>query len=131
MYQLLISVGKAYDKDFNLEFIPAYKVTGDNILSPEEMEALSSLFRQFNGVGLKCVVGMPNDTTGELDFMAMCHVQDEVVSYRKAHPVYGFLAAFFKQQELNKVTGTMCRVIYGYESDYKYQLDALFNAIDG
>jgi hypothetical protein len=130
-YQLLISIGKAYDADYNLEFYPAYNITQDEVLGVAEMEALSSLFRQFTSSGLKTVKGMPNAIDGELDFMAMCHVEDEVVSYRKGHPVFGFLAAFFRQSKLNSVTGLLCRVLYGYETDYKYQIDALFNAIDG
>lgn len=131
MYQLLLCVGIAYDKDYNLEFLPAYKITQENLLSVAEMDKLSSIFRQFEDAGIKVVYGIPKDPRGELDFMAMSHVQEEVLSYKKSHPVYGFLAAFFRQQQLNETTGNLCRIIYGYESDYKYQIDALFNAIDG
>lgn len=129
-YQLLLSIGKAFDKDYNLAFVPACSFTQDDILSPDEMDAISSIFRQFQG-SVKVVFGLPNDSEGELDFMTMCHVKDEIVSYRKCHPVYGFLASFFKQKELNSITGMMCRIVYGYETDFKYQIDALFNAIDG
>lgn len=131
MYQLLVCIGIAYDRDYNLEFIPAYNVTQDDILSPEEMDKVSSLFRQFEQSGIKVVHGIPKDRSGELEFMAMAHVSDEVLSYKRSHPVYGFLAAFFRQQALNDITGSMCRVLYGYESDYKFSIDALFNAIDG
>lgn len=130
-YQVLVSIGKAYDKDFNLEFSPACNVTEDDILSPAEMEAISSLFRQFENSGMKVVYGIPHAIEGDLDFMAMSHVGDEVVSYRRVHPVYGFLASFMRQKELNEVTGMMSRVVYGYESDYRYHIDALINAING
>jgi len=130
VYQLLLGIGVAYDKDFNLEFIPAYNVTQDDILSPDEMDKVSSLFRQFEQSGIKLVYGIPKGIEGELEFMSMSHVKEEVLSYRRNHPAYGFLAAFFKQQELNEVTGMMCRVLYGYETDYRYQIDALFNSIE-
>lgn len=130
-YQILVCIGKAYDRDYNLEFEPAYNVTEDDILSPAEMEAISSLFRQFENSGMKVVYGIPKSVEGELDFMAMSHVGEAIVSYRRSHPVYGFLASFIRQQKLNEVTGLMSRVIYGYESDYKYQMDALINAING
>jgi hypothetical protein len=130
-YQLLICIGKAYDSDYNLEFYPAYSITEDDILSVDEMASLSQLFRAFENSGMKVVYGLPRDSTGELDFMAMSHVEDVIVSYRRSHPVYGFLASFIRQKELNEVTGQMSRVIYGYESDYKYQLDALLSAING
>lgn len=131
IYQLLICIGKAYDRDYNLEFIPVYSITEDNILGVTEMESLSSLFRSFEQSGMKVVYGLPRDTTGELDFMAMSHVEDAVVSYKRSHPCYAFLASFVKQQELSMVTGQMSRVVYGYESDYKYQLGALLDAISG
>jgi len=131
MYQVLVCIGNAYDRDYNIEFVPAYNVTEDDILSTAEMEAISSLFRQFENSGMKVVYGVPRQVEGELDFMAMSHVDDVVVSYRRSHPVYGFLASFIRQQKLNEVTGMMSRVVYGYESDYKYQVDALINAING
>lgn len=131
MYQLLLCIGRAYDRDFNLEFYPAYNVTQDDILSPEEMDKVSSLFRQFEQSGIKVVYGIPRNPEGELEFMAMSHVEEEVLSYKRSHPVYGFLAAFFRQQAFNEITGNMCRVLYGYESDYRFSIDALFNAIDG
>ena len=130
-YQVLISVGIAWDKEFNLEFRPAYTLSQDDILSAEEMEALSDLFRSFEDKGFKLVYGLPREREGELEFMAMSHVTDEVISYKKSHPVYGFLASFCRQQELNVITGTMSRVVYGYSSDYKHRLDAIFDCIDG
>lgn len=131
MYQLLICIGRAYDSEFNLEFMPAYSITEEDLLSPDEMAGLSSLFRSFENSGMKVVYGVPYDREGELDFMAMSHVDDVVVSYKRSHPSYAFLASFVRQQKLNEVTGLMSRVIYGYDSDYKYQLDALLSAING
>lgn len=130
-YQVLICIGKAYDREFNLEFKPAYNVPQEDLLSAEEMEAISSIFRQFEDSGMKVVRGIPNSEEGELDFMAMSHVGEAVVSYRHSHPIYGFLASFIRQKELNEVTGMMSRVIYGYEADYKMMLDAAIDAIDG
>lgn len=129
-YQLMLCIGRVHDSEFNLEFVPAYSITEDDLLSVDQMEAISSVFRQFENSGMKVVYGMPKDRSGELDFMAMSHVSNEVTSYRHSHPVYGFLAAFFRQKQLNEVTGCMSRVVYGYESDYRYELDALFAAIN-
>jgi hypothetical protein len=131
MYQLLICIGKAYDSDFNLEFVPACSITEEDLLGPDDMAGLSRLFRSFENSGMKVVYGVPKDAEGELDFMAMSHVDDVVLSYKRSHPSYGFLASFVRQKKLNEVTGLMSRVIYGYESDYKYQLDSLLSAING
>lgn len=131
MYQLLLCIGKAYDADYNIEFVPAYSITEEDLLSPDEMAGLSSLFRSFENSGMKVVYGVPRDESGELDFMAMSHVNDVVISYKRSHPSFAFLASFVRQQKLNEVTGMMSRVIYGYDNDYKYQLDALMSAING
>lgn len=130
-YQLLICVGRAHDREFNIEFKPAYSIDGEDLLSVDEMHNVSEVFASFENAGIKLVFGVPTDVDGELDFMAMSHVEQVVKSYRRSHPVYGFLAAFIRQQELNQITGTMSRVIYGYDSDYVRQVSALMRAISG
>lgn len=129
-YQILAGIGICYDRDFNLMFIPAYTISQDKLLSPEEMKSLSRLFRQFEDSGMKVVFGIPKSQDGELDFMAMSHVTAEVTSYRKSHPVYGFLASFVAEQQLNEVTGQMSRIVYGHDTDYKARLGALIRAIN-
>lgn len=129
-YQVITSTGLAYDADFNLQFAPAFNITGELLLSPERMLEISNLFRQYEDRGMKIVFGLPRDPNGELDFMAMAHVAEQVVSYRHAHPVYGFLAAFLAQQQLNEITGQMSRIVYGYDTDYKIRLYGLLCAIN-
>jgi hypothetical protein len=132
MYQLLIPMGIAYDKDYSIEFIPETKIAGEDLLAPQEMMALSDVFRRLENYGFKVVYGIPQTEEGELEFMAMSHVAEEVMSYRtKDHPVYAFLAAFFRQQKLNEVTGMMCRILYGYESDYRWYINRLLSSING
>lgn len=129
-YQVLIGIGRAYDREYNIEFRPCYSINEGDILGTDEMAAISSILRQYEAV--KTVEGTPRTREGELDFMAMVHVDNEIRSYRtQTHPVYAFLAAFVRQQKLNEVTGSMSRVVYGFEEDFKYHIDALFNAIDG
>jgi hypothetical protein len=131
MYQLLIPMGVAYDKDYSIEFVPETKLAGEDLLAPQEMMALSDVFRRLENYGFKVVYGIPVSEEGELQFMAMSHVKDAILSYRrKDHPVYAFLASFFKQQELNEVTGSMCRVLYGYDRDFRYYISRLINSIN-
>lgn len=125
MSQILTSIGKVRDEEYNLEFIPTTTLSASDILAASEMRAISDILTRLHRNGLKVVFGIPRDRQGELGFMAMQHVEGQVLSYRKDHPVYGFLASFFAQQQLNEVTGTMARVVYGYENDYKYRVSAL------
>jgi len=128
-YQLLIAMGEAYDASFAITFIPEYQIASEDLLAPEELLNLSSIFRSMRTIGFKSVTGLPNDVSGELDFMAMSHVDSEVTSYRESHPVYGFLASFFAQQQLNAITGSMSRMVYGYDSDYRVEISAIHNSM--
>jgi hypothetical protein len=128
-YQMLIAMGRAYDRDFNIEFCPEYSIDSSDLLSPDELLSLSNILRSLTQSGFQSVTGLPKERDGELDFMAMCHVKEEIVSYRDSHPVYGFLAAFFKQQELNEITGALCRVVYGYESDYNIYVSQIMTTL--
>jgi len=129
-YQLLICVGKAYDKDFNIQLIPAYKIPQELLLSPDDMLRISNLFRQFEDSGMKICFGIPLGEEGELDFMAMSHVTNEVVSFKKSHSVFGFLKAFTAERELNAITGGLSTIVYGYDTDYKAKLSVAIRAIN-
>lgn len=127
--QMLLAIGLAYDNDFAISFFPTYTIEEDCLLSVAEMSAISDILRRMENNGLKLVYGLPNDVHGELDFMALCHVEGVVKGYRKSHPVYGFLAAFFEQKKFNEITGMMCRVFYGYASDYEMHISRFFSAV--
>lgn len=128
-YQLFIAMGNAFDKDYAIKFLPTYSIESKDVLSLQEMQQLSDIFLNLRTRGFASVTGMPNTREGELDFMAMCHVEEVVKSYRNSHPVYGFLAAFFAQQQLNEITGTMCRVVYGYDTDYAMYVQSIMQSL--
>lgn len=119
VYQLAISIGEACDSDYSIRFIPVYSIDSKEILSVDQMKEISDAFLTLRSLGFASVVGMPNERSGELGFMACCHVEEVVTSYKDSHPVYGFMASFFQQAQLNEITGLMCRIVYGYDSDYK------------
>jgi hypothetical protein len=130
-YQYNLCIGEATDRDFSIKFVPEFTIEANQLFSPEEMVALSDIMIRQQNNGFKIVNGLPNEVDGELDFMAMCHVGQEVLSYRKTHPVYAFMASFFEQQKLNDVTGMMCRVLYGYDTDYELFLSRIVSSIGG
>lgn len=125
VYQLLIVIGNAMDFDYSISFKPEYSIESEDLLSPDEMLSLSTTFRSMREIGFASVTGLPRTKDGELDFMALCHVEGVVRGYRNSHPVYGFLAAFFEQKKFNEITGNMCRVIYGYDTDYRLYVNEL------
>jgi len=130
-YQCFIGIGEATDHDYGIKFVPVAAIDGKELLSPDEMLEISDLFFSLQNSGFKIVRGLPQDPEGELEFMAMAHVNGIVTSYKKSHPVYGFLASFFAQQELNQTLGVMCRIVYGYETDYAVNISSLVSAIGG
>lgn len=130
-YQVLIGIGQAYDADYAIRFVPDTTVSRDDLLSPEEMQRLSDIFFNLQNSGFQVVAGTPNDIEGELGFMAMAHVEEEILSYRRSHPVYGFLASFFSSQEVSAALGALVRVEYGYESDYRVLISQLISSGGG
>lgn len=128
VYQLLVQIGPAVDRDYMIRFIPSYSIDGKDLLSLEDLQRVSDEMMGLENHGLKLVFGIPKEEEGDLDFMAMSHVEDVVKSYKKSHPVVGFYASFFAQQELSQLTGAFCRIHYGYESDYEVYLRAFYRA---
>lgn len=128
-YQILIEIGEARDDDYNIVFKPAYSIDSKDLLALDELTSISDFLRRFPT--LSVVNGMPNDKSGSLEFMAMQHVAHEVTSYRKDHPVYGFLAAFFEQQEFNEVTGSLHRIHYGSMEDYSLMMTTIMSRLTG
>lgn len=128
-YQLLIEIGEVRDDDYNIVFKPAYSIDSSDLLALDELNSMSDFLRRFPT--LSVVTGMPNDKSGSLEFMAMQHVSHEVTSYRKDHPVYGFLAAFFEQQEFNEVTGALHRIHYGSMEDYSLMMTTIMSRLSG
>jgi len=130
-YQVLIGIGRALDRDYSIEFYPGASIRETDLLAPEEMLYLSDLMFSLQNNGLKVVAGIPSSEEGELDFMAMAHVEETVLSYRKTHPVYGFLASFFATREVSEALGALVRVRYGYDSDYRTMLAKVVASVGG
>lgn len=130
-YQVLVGIGVATDKDYSICFIPKTSIRESDLLAPEEMLAISDVMFRLQNNGFKVVAGIPLSEEGELDFMAMSHVEQLVLSYRKSHPVYGFLASFFATQEVSSALGTLVRIRYGYDSDYRVLLSKVVASTGG
>lgn len=130
-YQVLIGIGKAIDRDYSIEFIPDTSICESDLLAPEEMRMISDIMFRLQNNGFKVVAGIPLQEEGELDFMAMAHVGDTVMSYRKSHPVYGFLASFFASHEVSQALGALVRVRYGYDADYRVLLSRVVASVGG
>jgi hypothetical protein len=118
-YQALIMIGEAIDRDYSIKFVPGTTIDSGDLSDPEEMQRISDLMFLLQDNGLKVVAGIPRGAEGELDFMAMCHADEVVKSYRRCHPVYGFYASFFASHEVSVALGTLVRVTYGFDSDYQ------------
>jgi len=130
VYQLLTSMGEALDRDYSIKFKPVYSIPEDKLLEPERFMVVSDILTRLENDGIKIVFGIPNKPEGELDFMALSHVEETVLSYHRGHPVYGFLASFFAMHQLNDTIGAMNRVVYGYDSDYSTYVSRINAAIN-
>lgn len=130
-YQVLVGMGEAIDRDYSIKFVPGTSISESDLLAPEHMQTISDLMFRLQNNGFKVVAGVPSQEEGELDFMAMSHVDEIVLSYRQSHPVYGFLAAFFATQEVSTALGTLVRIRYGYDADYRVLLNKVVASVGG
>lgn len=120
VHTLLTSIGIAVDRDFGFKFVPSVTVEADMLLSAQEMRMLSDKLSFLSREGLTCVdTGISVRPEGELSFMAVLNISEEVLSYKKDHPVYGFYASFFKHQVVDSVINpSHFRIRYGSEDEY-------------
>lgn len=120
IHNLLSSIGKAIDYDFGFEFVPKVKVDVNSLLGASEMRDISKRLAMMAREGLVCVdTGISLLPTGELALMATMNISEEILSYRKDHPIYGFYAAFFKHNLVSEMLDPkMLRIKYGSANDY-------------
>lgn len=128
LYQIVLSLGEAVDRDYGLRFVPEMEIASDKLLTATELREISDRISVLIPEGYLVVeTGLPNEITGELGFMACLVTADEkVYSYRKDHPVYGFIASFFNSELLNKAFVTDYKILYGTRSDYEAMLTRIY-----
>lgn len=128
LVQILLSMGEAVDRDYGIRFVPSMDITAEMLLSPAELREYSDRISAMIPEGYLVVeTGLPTSTLGELGFMACLLVQDEKIhSYRKDHPVYGFIASFFKSELISKAFEMDYRMYYGSVEDYRAMLSRIY-----
>lgn len=128
IYQIILSLGECTDRDFGIRFVPIMEVDASLLMSPSELREMSDKLITISNEGYITVeTGLPTAIQGELGFMACLMVNDEkIMSYRKDHPVYGFIAAFFKTELLSKSFDIDYRVYYGSIEDYRAMLSRIY-----
>lgn len=120
MDTLINSIGVAEDIDFGFRFVPSMDIKAEELLSPEELDNIS---RRLDYIGREGLVitenGLNVKPAGELQVMAMFSIHNEVKSYKKDHPIYGFYAAFFKHEIVSEVLEPkFLRIRYGANTEY-------------
>lgn len=128
LYQIVLSLGEATDRDYGIMFIPTFTINSEDLLSPEELKEASFRIGMMIQEGYLVVeTGLPREITGELGFMACLVSTDEkVYSYRKDHPVYGFIASFFDSTIMNAAFLQEYRIYYGARTDYESVLSRIY-----
>lgn len=120
IHTLLTSIGTAVDRDYGFQFVPVLKMDVKELLSSTEMVELSRKLSFLAREGLTCTdTGVSMQPTGELSFMATMNISEEILSYKKDHPVYGFYASFFNHKITDEVMNpSVFRIKYGSAQEY-------------
>jgi hypothetical protein len=126
VYAVLNTIGEVEDMAYGMQLNPSYSPNAKDLLSPSELEDLSIKLRSLVANGLKAVTGLPRPRTGAIEVMACMLATQEVLSYRKDHPLYGFLASFFEFSGVERVIGQQIyRIRYGFIPSYQSALKDL------
>lgn len=126
---ILDQIGLVRDTEFGLDFVPV--ISEDlNILSPVELLAISDRLQILEPMGFATIaLNVSKDRSGTLEFMSIQHIEGVVKGLRVNHSVYGFLAAMFNNMALYSTVGLVPPVMYGYDSNYRTYLSAVFSKI--
>lgn len=114
MAQILIQTGEAFDSEFGIKFIPEMnEVDSSLILSPQEMMKVSDVIMALANKGLAVSKALPRTKEGNIEFMAFQVLDQQVLSYRRSHPTYAFLAHFVQSKQFEEKLNAFYRVEYG------------------
>lgn len=128
----LSQMGQAKDAQFGLVLIPRYDGGEENLLSPIEMSHISDKLADLEEYGLKQVMGIDKNSTGNIGYMATNLAEttfgDEnvqvVQSWRKDHEVNGIIGAVFAAQQLHGMFNHY-NVMYGVLDEYRLAMSKL------
>jgi len=118
----LAQIGEVTDRDMGLIFQPQMEAAADRLLAESELREISHELFSISDLGLSLEKGLPDPSKcGSLGTMAAVLVESgDILSYRKDHPVYGFVAAVCQFNELVNVLGIQgLRVRYGTLGEYE------------
>jgi len=129
----LSQIGIVTDRDVGLIFQPQMEAEAGELLSESELREISDELFRISDLGLSLEQGLPDPTKcGSLGAMAVAMLESgDILSYRKDHPVYGFVAAVCQFNELTEVLGVGgLRVRYGTFSEYEMVAKTFLKAVD-
>lgn len=133
----LLQIGKAYDKELGINYIPIFQVSDESqsLITYEEAETISNKILLLQDEGLKMERGLPRDRRGTVEFLTFQYALNQtgepdksanvVAPSAQPHIVYAMLMTFFKVQQINSVFNP--RVKYGMINEYHQLLRSLIN----
>lgn len=132
MAQILIQTGEAFDSEFGIKFVPEMEqVDSSLILSPQEMMTVSDVIMALSNKGLAVAKALPRSKDGNIEFMAFQVLDQQVLSYRRSHPTYAFLAHFVRAKQFEDKFNAFYRVEYGSVPLLDMMINRTILSLDG
>lgn len=126
---ILDQIGLVRDTEFGLDFVPVIKAEM-HCLTPVELLDISDRLQVLEPMGFAIIpINVSKDRSGTLEFMSLQHIEGVVKGLRVNHSVYGFLGAMFANMAMYQTVGLVPPVMYGYDSNYRTYLSAVFSKI--
>lgn len=126
---ILDQIGLVRDTEFGLDFVPVMSVEVQT-MTPVELIEISDRLQVLEPMGFALIpLNVSKDRSGTLEFMSLQHIEGVVKGLRVNHSVYGFLGAMFANMAMYQTVGLVPPVMYGYDSNYRTYLSAVFSKI--
>lgn len=119
------SIGIAEDSTIGIKLFPVYKGDESKLIKDKsELLRISQILAVLERRGMRFADCLPYSREGEIDFLMMEIIEDDVrARNNQAHPAFGMLAAFFNVTGITKVLGAQAlRVSYGNVKGFEYQV---------
>lgn len=96
MYTIIHHIGVALNSQFNIKLTPSYEIDSDDLMGPEEMQAISDNLELLKQEGYSCVKGLQMTEVGVFETMlSWCfeiNNMKKILSYKADHPMHAMIA---------------------------------------
>lgn len=126
-FLLLLKFGQAYDSSNAVKFMPVMDIDYDAVITdPHLMTVISDELRRIEDLGLNVCDGIPRENEGDVAFMGLALLGEEIVHYRSDVQPKNIILHTLVETQLLDVSSQPFDIKYLYRN--RYGLSSAFEA---